>query len=148
MDGQPERLERREHEVAVGGAEAGDDHRVGADVAPPPGAPVDPAAGARIAAGHAVDGQVADERDSPHAPTVPVRLRLVATAAASPSANDTAKLGSVAPIPHVGGSSWFTWSTHQSGPVGESHWYAANLAAHATIGPPRSGTAERTSSAS
>ena len=45
---------------------------------------------------------------------------------ASARTNDTTKLGSVAPIPHEGGSSRCTWSTHQLGPVGESHWYATN----------------------
>ena len=53
--------------------------------------------------------------------TIPIRVNRAA-AAASARTNETVKLGNVAPISHEGGSRRCTWSTHQLGPVGESHW--------------------------
>ena len=74
--------------------------------------------------------------------------RRIVSATASARANDTTKLGSVAPIPHAGGSRRSTWPTHQAGPVGESHWYAANPATQATIAPTRTCAEGKTSSGS
>ena len=121
-DGHVERLERREGRRAVGGRAArhGDDVR--ADPRRGSRGVEDTAARARSAAVDAVDAGVADERDAAHARAGRTPSLPVAAASASASTNATAKLGSVAPIDHEGGSRRCTCSTHHAGPVGESHW--------------------------
>ena len=118
---QAEGLERREQRVAVLGAARGADAGVDAEMRERPRAPEHSAAGTRLAAGDDVPRDVS-ERGDRHAGAAPVAVRrdTIATTLAIP--NETRKLGTVAPIPHAGGWSRSTASTHQEGPVGNSHW--------------------------
>ena len=117
-----ERLERCERHRAVGRGAAGDGDHVGADQRRGAGRVIDAAARARLTARDPVDGDVPDQRDAAHARAGGAVSLPVAAASARASTNETAKLGSVAPIDQAGGSRRCTCSTHQAGPVGESHW--------------------------
>ncbi len=120
--GESERLERAQDERAVYRCAACDDDDVGPEARGCARGVEDTAAGPRLAAGDPVDGKVPYQADRAHARAAPAPTRPVAADTARASPNETTKLGSVAPIPHVGGSSRCTWSTHHAGPVGESHW--------------------------
>ena len=116
-----EALERWQQPVSIFRAAAGDDLGVRSESGERATGIERGAPRPRSRAGHDVAGEASDDRDAPHALTVGAVPRRDAAAMTSAMPKETAKLGTVAPMPQSGGFSSATRSTHQAGPVGKSH---------------------------
>ena len=118
----PEGLEGWNELGAMLGAARRLDVRVGAEARERPGRVEDPSArSGRCSVDH-IACEVSERRDRAHAGAAPGVTRRATSATTLAIANETRKLGTVAPMPQAGGFSFSTRSTHHAGPVGKSHW--------------------------